>query len=897
MLWVFGADGLVARNEMFATNRDDEALARFDELAAGRAARIAPAPSRVAEKRGHRVRPNAATAWAARLSAAVAARDPDALPALWADELEIVDHTTGTVYGRQGEISSFRSLLRAQEPTHRQELLATLGDSLALSRVWQSASGFAGREFDVGAYEREVICVFEIDAQGRQRWSEVFAADRLGDAAARLYERYADLLPDGPARARAAATARSVAVTAGPIDLDRYAAAMAPAVETVDHRILGTWSARGAEALLEVVRSVFVVAIDPAIRLDEVLCLQPDARLVRQTHHGTDRASGGAYEQQFLALEVFGSDGLLTRVEEFDADRDAAALARFDELVLSPPDALPTAAATTVQIENAATRAFDGVNDVWEARDWARYEALYPPGFRYCDRRRMVQLELDREQYLEFTRALFEMSSRLEGTMLATRGDRLVLARSWVHVEGVDRGIGPSEIESLVLLETDERGGLVATVRFDANDFDAAYAELDRRFFAGEAVGFAHHARRVDFYRRADGVQYVEALAELLAPDFVVVDHSPLGWGTLDRPAYVESVKALAALAPDCRTRTDHQWLCERGSLGVHVVFGTHEGGAFEQPRVTVSEVDAEGRERRRDIYTLDQLDEARVRFEELRPDPLRIPPNAACRALDRVSEARIARDWPALRALAGDAFVYEDRRKRVLLTGGVELWMESVEFYGSARLQIAGELIATVGDRIALERCVLTGEPDGVAVEIELLLLREIDANGRLAAWIVFDLDDRRAAVAEAQARFVVGEAVATGGQAPIARLFRAYGQHDWVALRACLAHDLVFRDHRTLGLLGTLDRDQWVESLRAQTDLAPEVDAEHLHILCWNGRGRVDMARVFGTIREGGPFENVFVRVMVTNGNRIQRCDVFDVGAADQALARFAELCAHSA
>ena len=29
MLWVFGADGLTARNEMFAANRDAEALARI----------------------------------------------------------------------------------------------------------------------------------------------------------------------------------------------------------------------------------------------------------------------------------------------------------------------------------------------------------------------------------------------------------------------------------------------------------------------------------------------------------------------------------------------------------------------------------------------------------------------------------------------------------------------------------------------------------------------------------------------------------------------------------------------------------------------------------------------------------------------------------------------------
>jgi hypothetical protein len=260
------------------------------------------------------------------------------------------------------------------------------------------------------------------------------------------------------------------------------------------------------------------------------------------------------------------------------------------------------------------------------------------------------------------------------------------------------------------------------------------------------------------------------------------------------------------------------------------------------------------------------------------------------------LDETLAARDWPALRAHASDDFVYEDRRKRALLTGDVELWIKSLEFYGSTGLQLALELIATVGDRIALERSLWTGEADGVAVEVELLVLREIDANGRHVAIILFDPDDRRAAFDEAQARFVAGEAAAIGGQTPIAAFFRAYGQHDWVGLRAPLADDLAFRDLRTLGLLGTLGADQWVESLRVQADLAPDVAAERLQILAWNRHGRVDVTRVFGTMREGGPFENVFVDVIVTGGDHIQGFEVFDVGDAAQALARFEELCSEA-
>src|SRR5215470_13561804 len=96
----------------------------------------------------------------------------------------------------------------------------------------------------------EAIDLIEVDAQGRQRRVEQFGSNRLGDAVARLYERYAELLPEGPERARAAATARSVALSAGPVDPDRYAAALAPLVDYVDHRTIGLESTRGAEAFL-----------------------------------------------------------------------------------------------------------------------------------------------------------------------------------------------------------------------------------------------------------------------------------------------------------------------------------------------------------------------------------------------------------------------------------------------------------------------------------------------------------------------------------------------------------------------------------------------------------------------------------------------------------------------
>jgi ketosteroid isomerase-like protein len=129
------------------------------------------------------------------------------------------------------------------------------------------------------------------------------------------------------------------------------------------------------------------------------------------------------------------------------------------------------------------------------------------------------------------------------------------------------------------------------------------------------------------------------------------------------------------------------------------------------------------------------------------------------------------------------------------------------------------------------------------------------------------------------------------TGGQAPFAAFFRAFEQYDWEGMRRELAPEMVFDDHRTLGL-GKLDRDQWVASLRALADLGRDLAAEMPRVLAWNRHGLVAVTRTFGTVPDGGPFENVFVSTVLTDGDCIQRYEVFDVADADRALARFAEL-----
>src|SRR5262249_9871073 len=304
-------------------------------------------------------------------------------------------------------------------------------------------------------------------------------------------ERYAELLPEGPGRTRAAATARSVATLVQyDVDhLDGYARAFAAGVESVDYRILGTWSAQGAEAVLRNLRSWFDLSDDVTGRYDACLAPRADAFLARTMVFGTDRASGGAFERPNLGLWAFGTDGLITRWELFDVEREAAALARFDELGQGSAEESPPVS-RAARIENAATRTVDRFTNAWAARDWEGIAALYAPGFGAIDHRSYAHLDLDRDQHLVSLRFRFEMrSSRVTAEVLATRGQRLVLLRQRFGRAAGD--VGPSEAEWRVVAECDERGGYVALVVFDPDALDAAYAELDRRHAAGEATADA----------------------------------------------------------------------------------------------------------------------------------------------------------------------------------------------------------------------------------------------------------------------------------------------------------------------------------------------------------------------------------------------------------------------
>jgi ketosteroid isomerase-like protein len=507
-----------------------------------------------------------------------------------------------------------------------------------------------------------------------------------------------------------------------------------------------------------------------------------------------------------------------------------------------------------------------------------------------------MQMRLPHETSLTQLRVLFDVpGSRWMGTPIATRGERLALSRV-VYEGNVDTRGGALVIEYLSVNEVDADGLCVAIVLFDLDDEDAAYAELDARFDAGEGAAlrgaFSRFARNLANRDR-------DALLAGCAPTLVEHDHRPvIGLGTTHgAEAWVQkNIRTSTDLVPDSLPRVFHIRVCDHRTMWLMAWQGTRDGGPYEILMAGVSELDDLGRTALVDVYELEQLDQAFARFAEPSTPAVSSSPfaNAASRSLDRSVRCFNARDWEGMVATYAPAHRMDDRRRLMRIAVAGE------KFFANERLlfEVPGsawhvELVATRGEQLALCRVRFTaGGEDAGPMAVEMLDLVEVDAEGRRTSLVVFDPDDLDCAYAELDRRYETGEAAT---YPPLASVFtRAIATGEWDALAALCAPAFVEYDHRPLAVLGTTHGPAaWVQNFRMQVELAPDTVLRSNHVR--HGANGLLFHLMWQGSREGGAYEIPLVATAeLDEGGKIVRADIYDHDQLDQALARFEELTA---
>jgi class 3 adenylate cyclase len=827
--------------EVYEEDGLDAALARFEELRP-QARRLENAASQVAE----------------RFLACFTARDWDAFAEILASDISTEDRrrvvNAGIRQDRDAEIHDFRSAADLGVTSATSDVIATRGERLVVIRSRLSRS-----DEKPGAFYVDLLWLVETDTDQRAAAWVTFDLDDFEAAIAELDARY--LAGEAAAHART----WSVITDAFVAHNRREVAATTPDAVSIDHRRVAAYAPGQG---IEYIRAGWDLGQNTRTYIEAAHRLDSLGAVISHAAHGTSREG---FDAEWRGVQILTVDGeMVNRSEVFDEEDLDAAIARFEEL--HPP---------TPRLENSATRVFERLFSYIAARDWDAWAQTTAVNVSLDDRRRVVNAGIrhGRDANITDTQATLDVGFAM--TMvgsLATRGERLALIR--VRVSGRDPGAIRNDALNIVEIDADDR--IVAGVVFDLDDFDAALAELDARYLAGEAAAHA------GTWSVIAGVLVAHNRREIAAvtTDAVSLDHRR---GAAFAPGEgFEYIRAGWDLGQNLNIYTEiaHR-LNDLGAVFTWAGHGTsHEGFVAEWRGVTLMTVDGE-MVSRMEVFDEGDLDAALAKFEELsRPAPR--PENSATRAWERLFSYIAAGDWDAVTQATAENVCVDDRR-RVVNAGilhGRDANIKDTQASVDVGFAMTMEgVLATRGERLALIRVRVSGH-DPEAIQNDALNIVEIDADDRIVAGVVFDLDDFDAAFAELDARYIAGEGAAHAGTwSLIAGAFVALNRHEFPAATT----DVVSLDHRRGPAFAP---GEGFEYIRAGWDLDQTLNLyiETAHRV--NDRGAVFTWTGYGTSHEGFDAEWRGVEIMTVDGDLLSRAEVFDEADLDAALAKFDQL-----
>ncbi|WP_419866299.1 BTAD domain-containing putative transcriptional regulator [Mycobacterium scrofulaceum] len=760
--------------------------------------------------------------------------------------------------GRDIEMANWRATAEVWMSDVRATVVATRGENLALFRFT-----FTSQDALPTSFQAAALGVVEIDGDDRCAAAVIFDPDDIDAAISELDARYL------------AGEAAEHSLTWSVIT-HAYAAAnrhelppTTPDWSNVDHRRGIAFPPDNLAAYLEA--SWDLLAPGLRVYIEAVHRLTELGAVVTRVIEGT---SSDDFRAEWREIGISTVDGdLINRSEIFDETELDRALARFEELQARPHRPV-----------NAAGQVNERFWACLTTRDWTAMADLLAENAVSHDNRRVVNSGVlrGRDSNIANLRAVAEVGfERLVSTVLAIRGQRLALTRIWSSAQGCEPGEISADMVGVVEIDGDNR--MIVHSIFDADDFDAAVAELEARYIAGEA---APHARVWSLVAQGH-TQFNRHELPTMMPDVVYIDHRRSV--TIEGADLAKSVRSVWELLPQVHVYVEavHR-LTERGAIVSQVVKGTSQEG-FDAEWQTTTICTFEGdRLGRYEVFDETELDAALARFEQLEPPAPRYE-NAATRADQQFWGYIAARHWKALGAMLADDVANDDRRRTV--NAGIRRGrdsdvanMRSLTEIGVTH--VTSTIIATRGERLLLRRTRFSLDEGPEDFNVELLCIVELDAENRIATRILFDPDELDAAFEELDGRYLAGEAADEGHTwSLMVQTYAGLNRREMPATTP----DFVSIDHRR-GI--TFEPGNIVPYVQATWDVAPDLKMriEMVHRL--TNAGAVITHTGYGTSQDGFDAEWREVVFFTFREDRVDRCEMFDDVDVDAALARFEEL-----
>nr|WP_096441155.1 BTAD domain-containing putative transcriptional regulator [Mycobacterium shigaense] len=800
---------------------------------------------------------NTATELNARVIACINQRDWGTLASLLAEDHYSDDRRRftglGIRRGREADIQNLQAIadLGAHLTT---EALAVRGNRLALTRTDVSFDDQEQQAFHVDA-----LSVVETDLDGRGAVLIGFDVDDFDAAIEELDRRYLA----GEAAAHASTWSAVVAAYAAinrhevpPITID---------FEDADHR-RGAAFAPGN--MVEYLRAGWKIEHNIRFYVEAVHAMSDSGTVVTHKGHGNSPEGFDAEWQEVMLFTLVGDS--FDRCEVFDGSEVDAALARFDEL-RNP----------SRWLENAATRAADRLIAHFTAQDWDAIARTFAADFSSDDRRRVVGAGIRHGRDLEVAdlRSIAGVGiTNITSTVIAIRGERLVL--TYGYLSSPNQEHEAFFTDTVTVIEIDSKEKIIGLVSFDADDVDAAFAELDARYLAGEAAPYAR------MWQSA-----VETLAEAnrhepgpMLRSLRYTDHRRVSFGPED---FGRAIEELWTLVPDARYRVPSvHALDSHATVSSVIIEGTDvHGNQLQWARTILQVLD----EPRFEVFEEDDVDAALARFEELRPRTPRLA-NAASQTLDQFLAYFAVRGWDAMAELLAHDILSEDRRR--VANAGVRRGRDAAMASWHATSEVwtgtlRSSLIAIRGQRLALCRFSFANHASlAEAFQAAAVAIIEVNGDNQVAAGMVFDPDDFESAFAELEARYLAGEGAAHARTwSGIVATHSAVNRNELPATTP----DPVYIDHRPV--VG-VERADLATTIRALWDITPAFSIYPAAVHRLDELGTVATQVLTGTTREGLEAEWRMVGILIVEGDRLSRFEVYEEADLEAALAHFEEL-----